>query len=91
MKKGMLGCLIVAGVGVLIVLILAVSLMGRYNRFVMDPDSQDPAELRSVLGEFGVLVDVVLFATKLYDTESAGEQCKPFIGDETVERWQLIE
>ncbi len=39
----------------------------RYNRFVMDPggaDSagQDPAELRSALGEFGVLVDVVLFA-----------------------------
>lgn len=34
----------------------------RYNRFVMDPDSEDPAELRSALGEFGVLVDVVLFA-----------------------------
>ncbi|MFN8070548.1 MAG: hypothetical protein U0R66_01855 [Mycobacterium sp.] len=39
----------------------------RYNRFVMDPDGadsagQDPAELRSALGEFGVLVDVVLFA-----------------------------
>jgi 2-dehydropantoate 2-reductase len=29
-------------------------------------------------------VDVVLFATKLYDTESAGEMCKPFIGDDTV-------
>ncbi len=29
-------------------------------------------------------VDVVLFATKLYDTESAGEMCRPFIGDETV-------
>ena len=29
-------------------------------------------------------VDVVLFATKLYDTESAGALCKPFIGDDTV-------
>lgn len=39
----------------------------RYNRFVMDPDGAEssganPAELRSALGEFGVLVDVVLFA-----------------------------
>lgn len=39
----------------------------RYNRFVMDPDGadsggEDPDELRSALGEFGVLVDVVLFA-----------------------------
>ena len=24
-------------------------------------------------------VDIVLFATKLYDTESAGKQCKPLI------------
>lgn len=29
-------------------------------------------------------VDIVLFATKLYDTESAGEMCKPFIGDDTA-------
>ena len=36
--------------------------VSRYNRFVMDPDSQDPDELRSALGEFGILVDVVLFA-----------------------------
>ncbi|MBI3691605.1 MAG: hypothetical protein HY239_13385, partial [Mycolicibacterium aromaticivorans] len=36
--------------------------VSRYNRFVMDPDGDDPAELRSLLGEFGVLVDVVLFA-----------------------------
>ncbi len=34
----------------------------RYNRFVMDPDSEDADELRSALGEFAVLVDVVLFA-----------------------------
>ena len=34
----------------------------RYNRFVMDPDSQDPDEVRTALGEFGVLVDVVQFA-----------------------------
>jgi len=29
-------------------------------------------------------VDIVLFATKLYDTESAGELCKPFIGEDTA-------
>ncbi|NIS07149.1 MAG: 2-dehydropantoate 2-reductase [Gammaproteobacteria bacterium] len=29
-------------------------------------------------------VDIVLFATKLYDTESAGELCKPFIGRDTA-------
>ena len=36
--------------------------VSRYNRFVMDPDSDDADQLRSALGEFGVLVDVVLFA-----------------------------
>lgn len=36
--------------------------VSRYNRFVMDPDSADPDEIRSLLGEFGVLVDIVLFA-----------------------------
>lgn len=30
-------------------------------------------------------VDIVLFATKLYDTESAGGLCKPFIGRDTAE------
>lgn len=50
----------------------------RYNRFVMDPDSEDPAELRSALGEFGVLVDVVLFALGRSDsapelTDATGE------------------
>lgn len=34
----------------------------RYNRFVMDPDSEDPDELRSLLGEFAIMVDLVLFA-----------------------------
>ena len=29
-------------------------------------------------------VDIVLFATKLYDTESAGKQCKPLIGADTA-------
>jgi 2-dehydropantoate 2-reductase len=29
-------------------------------------------------------VDIVLFATKLYDTESAGELCRPFIGADTA-------
>src|SRR5215470_11016704 len=33
-----------------------------YNRFVLDPDSVDPDELRMELGEFSALVDVVLFA-----------------------------
>ncbi|MCI4676601.1 hypothetical protein [Candidatus Mycolicibacterium alkanivorans] len=36
--------------------------VSRYNRFVIDPDSADVDELRSALGEFGVLVDVVRFA-----------------------------
>lgn len=42
-----------------------------------------PANATSDPADIGP-VDVVLFATKLYDTESAGEMCKPFIGDETV-------
>ena len=29
-------------------------------------------------------VDIVLFATKLYDTGSAGELCKPLVGDDTA-------
>ena len=29
-------------------------------------------------------VDIVLFATKLYDTESAGELCKPLVGTDTA-------
>lgn len=42
--------------------------VSRYNRFVMDPDGDDADELRSLLGEFGVLVDVVLFAVGRTDT-----------------------
>jgi len=47
--------------------------VSRYNRFVMDPDGvesggEDPDELRTLLGEFGVLVDVVLFALGRVDT-----------------------
>lgn len=42
--------------------------VSRYNRFVMDPDAGDADELRSLLGEFGVLVDVVLFAIGRSDT-----------------------
>lgn len=34
----------------------------RYNRFVLDPDADDAEDLRAALGEFAVLVDVVLFA-----------------------------
>lgn len=40
----------------------------RYNRFVLDPDSEDPDELRSDLGEFGLLVDLVLFVLGRSDT-----------------------
>lgn len=43
----------------------------RYNRFVMDPDTQEPDQLRSELGEFGVLVDVVLYALGRCDTPPA--------------------
>jgi tetratricopeptide (TPR) repeat protein len=55
--------------------------ISRYNRFVMDPDScaaETTAELRSALGEFGVLVDVVLYA--LGRTDDA-----PAVGDATGE------
>lgn len=38
--------------------------------------TNDPADIGPV--------DVVLFTTKLYDTDNAGEMCKPFIGDDTV-------
>ena len=50
----------------------------RYNRFVMDPDGSDVAELRIDLGEFGCLVDVVLFALGRSDTV-------PELGDATGE------
>ena len=50
----------------------------RYNRFVMDPDSTDPDELRSGLREFACLVDVVLFALGRSDTA-------PQLGDATGE------
>jgi tetratricopeptide (TPR) repeat protein len=39
-----------------------------YNRFVLDPDSVDPDKLRRELGEFAILVDVVLFALGRTDT-----------------------
>ncbi|MBX9638199.1 MAG: hypothetical protein K2X56_00605 [Mycobacterium pseudokansasii] len=40
----------------------------RYNRFVLDPDSENPDELRSDLGEFALLVDLVLFVLGRSDT-----------------------
>ncbi|SBS77846.1 TPR repeat-containing protein [uncultured Mycobacterium sp.] len=40
----------------------------RYNRFVLDPDSEDPDELRCALDEFGPLVDLVLFVLGRSDT-----------------------
>ena len=57
--------------------------ISRYNRFVMDPDSEDPAELRSALGEFGVLVDVVLYAIGRSDTA-------PEVGDLTGELAAIV-
>lgn len=42
-----------------------------------------PADASDEPGEVGP-VDIVLFATKLYDTESAGKLCKPFIGADTA-------
>ncbi len=47
--------------------------IARYNRFVLDPDSTDPESLRGELGEFGVLVDLVLFA--LGRTDTAPDSC----------------
>ena len=45
--------------------------VSRYNRFVLDPDSDDPAAVRAALGEFGVLVDVVSFALGRLDAAPA--------------------
>ncbi|WP_123024814.1 hypothetical protein [Mycolicibacterium stellerae] len=42
--------------------------VSRYNQFVLDPDNVDPEELRRGLGDFAVLVDVVLFALGRIDT-----------------------
>ena len=42
-----------------------------------------PAKATSDPGDVGP-VDIVLFATKLYDTESAGEMCRPLIGEDTA-------
>ncbi|MGE3286103.1 MAG: hypothetical protein AB7J32_08370 [Pseudonocardia sp.] len=42
--------------------------VSRYNRFVLDPDAGDPDALRAELGEFGVLVDLVLFVVGHSDT-----------------------
>ncbi len=46
----------------------------RYNRYVLDPDSEQPDSVRAGLGEFGALVDVVSFALGRSDTvpDSAG-------------------
>jgi len=42
--------------------------VARYNRFVLDSDSIAPGDLRSTLGEFAVLVDVVSFMLGRTDT-----------------------
>ena len=44
-----------------------------YNRFVLDPDSVDPDPLRRALGQFAVLVDVVLFALGRTDVPPRAE------------------
>ncbi|WP_237573425.1 hypothetical protein [Mycolicibacterium lacusdiani] len=43
----------------------------RYNRFVLNSDLEDPDELRSILGEFGPLVDLVAFALGRINTPPA--------------------
>lgn len=40
----------------------------RYNRFVLEPEDVDTDSLRADLGEFGVLVDLVLFTLGRRDT-----------------------
>ncbi|OBH08541.1 hypothetical protein [Mycobacterium sp. E1747] len=40
----------------------------RYNRFVLAPDGVDTDRLRADLGEFGILVDLVLFTVGQRDT-----------------------
>lgn len=57
--------------------------ISRYNRFVMDPDSDDADEVRSGLGEFGVLVDVVQFALGRSDTA-------PEVGEATGELAAIV-
>lgn len=57
--------------------------ISRYNRFVMDPDSEDADEVRSGLGEFGVLVDVVQFALGRSDTA-------PEVGEATGELAAIV-
>lgn len=52
--------------------------VARYNRFVLDPDSIDSDCLRDELGEFGVLVDVVLFTLGRTDTPP---QCESADGE----------
>ncbi|MDX1890568.1 hypothetical protein SBI80_13350 [Mycolicibacterium sp. 050158] len=47
----------------------------RYNRFVLNSDLEDADELRSVLGEFAPLVDVVSFALGLVDSPPEGGTC----------------
>jgi len=45
--------------------------VSRYNRFVLDPDTEDADRLRADLGEFGVLVDLVLFTVARSDDPPA--------------------
>ncbi|MEE6140222.1 hypothetical protein SKC41_28370 [Mycobacterium sp. 050128] len=47
--------------------------VARYNRFVLDPDGVAPEELRATLGEFAILVDVVLFTLGRTDTPPRSE------------------
>jgi tetratricopeptide (TPR) repeat protein len=47
--------------------------VARYNRFVLDPDSVDSDRLRTELGEFAILIDIVLFALGRIDTPPQSE------------------
>lgn len=45
----------------------------RYNRFVLQPENIDTVGLRAELGEFGVLVDLVLFTIGWRDTPPSAD------------------
>jgi hypothetical protein len=50
--------------------------VSRFNRFVLDPDTAGPDELREALGHpLGVLVDLVQFATGRSDTVPDPSEC----------------
>ena len=57
--------------------------VARYNRYVLDPQSVDITGVRDALGELGVMVDVVQYATGETDAP-------PAVGDESAELRALV-